>query len=300
MKEVDVPETSFWNHEGHYEFLVMPFGLSNAPSTLQSLMNHVFHFFLHHFFLVFFDDIIIYSKTWTTHHSNVDQFLLLLSQHQLLLKQYKCSFGALEVDYLGHIVRKDGVRVDPKKIEAMQDWIFPKNIKSLRGFLSLTGYYWKFIQNYGKIATPLTILLKKNDFNWTLTTNQSFHALKEDMFITFVLALPNINNTFFLECDALGKGIGAILMQEGRLVAFTSKQLLEWQLGQSIYGNEILAIIHALDLLRPYLLGQHFQSKTDHQSLNHFLEQQILSPEQQKWVTKIFGYDYEIIYKKGK
>jgi hypothetical protein len=125
MKEEDIPKTAFQTHEGHYEFLVMPFGLCNAPSTFQSLMNHVFHPFLHHFVLVFFDDILIYSKTWTSHLSHVNQVLHLLSKHQIFLKQSKCSFGASEVEYLGHIVDKDGVWVDPKKIEAMQGLASP-------------------------------------------------------------------------------------------------------------------------------------------------------------------------------
>jgi hypothetical protein len=119
MKEKYIPKTAFQTHEGHYGFLVIPFGLCDSPSTFQSLMNHVFHPFLIHFFLVFYNDILVYSKTWTTYITHVDQFLHLLSQHQLFLKQSKCSFGASKVEYLGHIVNKDGVRVDPKKIEAM-------------------------------------------------------------------------------------------------------------------------------------------------------------------------------------
>jgi hypothetical protein len=147
----------------------MPFGLCNAPSTFQSLMNHVFHPFLHHFVLVFFDGTLIYRKTWTYHLSHVDRVLHLLSQHQLFLKKSKCVFGASEVEYLGHLVGKDGIRVDPKKIEAMQGWPHPKNLKSLRGFLGLIGYYHKFVKNYGKIVAPLTALLKNNSFTWTPT-----------------------------------------------------------------------------------------------------------------------------------
>jgi hypothetical protein len=120
MKEVDIPKMAFCTHEGHYEFLVMPFGLCNAPSTFQSLMNHVFRPFLRHFVLVFFDDILIYRKNWTDHLNHVDQVLHLLSQHQLFLKQSKCYFGASEVEYLGHLVGKDGIRVEPRNIEAMQ------------------------------------------------------------------------------------------------------------------------------------------------------------------------------------
>jgi hypothetical protein len=272
MKEADIPKMTFRTHEGHYEVLFMPFGLCNAPSTFQSLMNHVFHPFLHHFVLVFFDDILIYRKTWTNHITHVDRVLHLLSQHQLFLKQSKCAFGASEVEYLGHLVGKDGVRVDSKKIEAMQDWPHPKTLKSLHGFLGLTGYYSKFVKNYGKIATPLTSLLKKNSFTWTPAVAQAFQTLKMAMCTTLVLALPNFTKTFVLECDASGKGISVVLMQEGRPLAFTSK-LSERNLGKPIYEKEMLAIMHVVDLWHPYLLGQHFQIKIDHQSLKYFLEQ---------------------------
>jgi hypothetical protein len=140
MKDTYIPKTAFRTHEGHYEILVMPFGLCNAPSTFQTLMNHVFCPFFHHFVLVFFDDILIYNKNWIDHIAHVDQVLHLLSHHQLFLKQYKCAFGASEVEYLGHLVGKDGIRVDPKNIEAMKDWTHPKTLKILCGFLGLTGY----------------------------------------------------------------------------------------------------------------------------------------------------------------
>jgi hypothetical protein len=170
----------------------------------------------------------------------------------------------------------------------------------LRGFLGLTGYYRKFVKNYGKIATPLTTLLKKNSFTWNPAAAQDFQTLKMAMCNTPVLSLPDFTKTFVLECDASGKGIGAILMQEGRPLAFNNKQLSKRNLGKSIYEKEMLAILHVMDLWRPYLLGKRFQINTDHQSLKYFLEQCISSPEQQKWVTKLFGYDYEIIYKKVK
>jgi hypothetical protein len=201
---------------------------------------------------------------------------------------------------LGHLVRKYGVKVDPKKIEAMQDWPHPKTLQSFHGFLGLTRYYHKFVKNYGKIAAPLTDLQKNNSFTWILAATQDFQTLKMAMCTTPVLALPDFTKTFLLKCDASGKGIGVVLMQEGRPLTFTNKKLSERNMGKSIYEKEILAILHVVDLWRPYLLGKLFQIKTDHQSLKYFLEQHISSPEQQKWVTKLFGYDYEIIYKKGK
>ena len=181
MKEDDILNNTFRVYEGHYNFLVIPFGLCNAPSTFQSLMNHVFLPFVINFLLVFFDYILIYSKTWTTHLAHVCKVLHLLSQQQIFLKQYKCAFGASEVEYLGHIVVKDGVKVDPKKIEAMQDWLHPKTIKIKHGFLGLKRYYHKFVQNYGQIITPLIVILKNNSFNWIPTPNHSFQDLKEAM-----------------------------------------------------------------------------------------------------------------------
>ena len=131
------------------------------------------------------------------------------------------------MEYLGHIFSKDGVRVDPKKIESMQDWPRPKTLKILRGFLRLTGYYRKFVWNYGKIATPLTSLLKKSAFTWTSAADHAFQALKYVMCSTPILSLLYFTKTFVLECDASGKGIGVVLMQDGKPLAFTSKQLSE-------------------------------------------------------------------------
>eukprot|EP00253_Pinus_taeda_P035116 PITA_35116 len=215
MKEVDIPKTAFRTHEGHYEFLVMPFGLCNAPSTFQSLMNHLLKPYLRKFILVFFDDILIYSCTWAAHLQHVDLLLQLLRKHQLFVKMSKCSFGMEEVEYLGHIVGRPGVKVDPKNIQAMQDWPQPKTLKSLRGFLGLTGYYRKFVHNYGRIAKPLTQLLKKKSFFWNEDAQQAFTTLKNAMCSTSVLALLDFTESFVIECDASGTSIGAVLMQEG-------------------------------------------------------------------------------------
>jgi hypothetical protein len=201
---------------------------------------------------------------------------------------------------LGHIIGKAGVRVDPKKIQALQDWPHPRIIKILCVFLGLTSYYRKFVQNYGKIGAPLTTFLKNNSFTWTLAADHAFQELKEAMCTTPVLDLPDFTKNFVLKCDASGRGIGAVLIQEGRPLDFTNKQLSERHLGQSIYEKEMLVILHAVDLWHPYLLGKCFQIKTDHQSLKYFLEKRPSSLEKQKWVTKLFGYDFEIIHKKGK
>ena len=174
MKEKDIPKTTFITHEGHYEFLVMPFGITNAPSTFQGLMNSIFKPFLTKFVLVFFDDILIYRKSLEKHVQDVERVLELLKEQQLYAKPSKCFFGVKEVEYLGHIVSHEGVNVYPNKIKVMLDWSIPKTLKNITGFLGLTGYYCKFFQNYGIIETPLTTLSKKDAFFWTPEATQAF------------------------------------------------------------------------------------------------------------------------------
>jgi hypothetical protein len=196
--EDDVPKTAFRTHEGHYEFLVMPFGLTNAPSTFQSLMNHIFQPYLRKFILVFFDDILIFSKDKDSHRNHLQLTLEVLRSHKLSAKKSKCRFGCKEVDYLGHIIAESGVRANLGKIKAMVEWPFPTNIKALRGFLGLTGYYIKFIKCYGSIATPLIAMLKKNAFHWDAAAREAFQNLKATVTEAPVLALPNFAQPFVI------------------------------------------------------------------------------------------------------
>ncbi|GJV55960.1 retrotransposon-related protein [Tanacetum coccineum] len=295
MFEDDVAKTAFKTHHGHYEFLVMPFGLTNAPSTFQSLMNEVFQPFLRKFTLVFFDDILIYSKNLQDHVQHLKSVLQVMRQHQLYAKMSKCVFGSRQVEYLGHVISDLGVATDPSKIQAMENWPVPTNVKQLRGFLGLTGYYRRFIKNYASISRPLTLLLKKNGFKWNKEAHSAFEQLKQAMISALVLALPNFEKEFIVETDASGVGIGALLIQEGHPIAYLSKTLSAKHQLMSTYEKEFLAVILALERWRGYLLDRHFKIKTDHFSLKYLLDQRITTPTQMKWLPKLMGFDYEII-----
>jgi hypothetical protein len=154
VKPEDVHKATFRTHEGHYEFLVMPFGLTNAPSTFQELMNDIFKPFLRKFVLVLFDDILVYSKTWVDHLNHLKTVLAVLQSKLLYAKASKCIFGVLEIKYLGHLISNNGVQADPSKLDSMLQWPTPVNIKSLKGFLGLTGYYRKFIKGYESLQLP--------------------------------------------------------------------------------------------------------------------------------------------------
>jgi hypothetical protein len=190
--------------------------------------------------------------------------------------------------------------MDPNNIQDMQDWPCLKTLKSLKGFLGLIRYYRKFFHHYGKIARPLMVLLKKNAFQWTLATKQAFLDLKQAMCTTPVFTFPGFNKKKLVESDASITSIGAVLTQDGQPLAFTSQALSGHNLDKSTYEKEIMAILHVVHTWRPYLLGRHFQIKTNHHSLKYFLKQRLSSLKQNKWLTKMLGYDYEIIYKKAK
>jgi hypothetical protein len=299
MHPSDIHKTAFRTHLGHYEFLVMPFGLCNAPSSFQATMTLIFEPYLRKFVIVFFDDILVYSKTMKDHLRHLKLVFECLIQHKFYLKQSKCTIAQKSIEYLGHVVSAAGVGPDPEKIAAMTKWPTPKTIKQLRGFLGLTGFYRKFVQHYATIAQPLTALLKKDAFVWSSEADQAFHALKDAMTKAPVLTLPNFDEDFVIETDASGIGMGAVLIQRGHPIAYFSQKFCPKLLNSSTYVRELCAITAAVKKWRTYLLGRKFTIYTDQRSLRELMTQVIQTPEQQFYLSKLLGYSYEILYKPG-
>lgn len=212
----------------------------------------------------------------------------------------KCSFAQNQIEYLGHLVSLEGVSADPTKIEAMLQWSEPKTLRELRGFLGLTGYYRKFVKDYGKIAWPLTEQFKKHNFRWNNGASQAFQQLKAGMTQVPVLALPDFDKTFMVETDALGFGLGAVLMQDARPIAYYSQDLGARARLKSVYKRELMAIVFAIQKWRPYLLGRRFIVRTDQRSLKFFLEQRVVAADHQKWLSKLLGYNFDVEYRPGR
>jgi hypothetical protein len=300
MRPEDIHKTAFRTYFGHFEYLVMPFGLTNAPATFQSLMNNVFAEYLRKFMLVFFDDILVYSKTKEEHLEHLNVVLTKLRAHNLFAKLKKCVFATKQVEYLGHVISEQGVGTDPKKIEAVKAWPLPTNITQLRGFLGLAGYYRRFVKDYGLICRPLHDLLKKDSFKWTTIQSVAFEQLKTSLVTAPVMALPNFQIPFTLETDASVTGLGAVLMQQGKPIAYFSNALGSKAVAMSTYDKEALAILESLKRWRHYFLGTELKIKTDQQSLKFLTDQKVAEGIQHKLLLKLLEFTYTIEYKKGK
>lgn len=248
----------------------------------------------------FFDDILVYSSSLDEHVEHLQLVFDKLRAHKLFVKKSKCAFAQPHIEYLGHIISSEGVAAYNNKIQAMLDWPVPRTVKALRGFLGLSGYYRRFVQHYGVICRPLTDLLKKGNFTWNAAADEAFNKLKEVLTRTQILALPDFSKPIVIETDACKSGVGAVMMQGGRPIAFMSKALGQKHLGLSTYEKELLSIIMATQKWRSYLLGHPFIVKTDHEALKYIMEQKVTTSLQQKWLSKLLGFDYSVQYKRGK
>jgi hypothetical protein len=219
------------------------------------------------------------------------------------------------VAYLGHVISADGITMDEQKVQVVLDWPLPRSVRAVRAFLGLAGYYRLFIKNYGAIATPLTVLLKKDAFKWSAEAVEAFRALQRALTTTPILQLSDFDHNFVMECDASGTGLGAVLHQGGSLVACFSHQLVPRHTKLAAYERELIGLVQAVWHWRPYLWGRPFLIKTDHFSLKFLLDQRLATIlqlslkfhldqrlstiPQHQWASKLIGFDFHVEFRPG-
>ena len=305
MHHRDSEKTAFSVPLGHYEFNRMPFGLKNAPSTFQRLMNTVLSGLQGTRCLVYLDDIVIFADTLENHNRKLIDVFKKLKEFNLKLKPSKCEFLQKEVIYLGHKISESGAQPDESKLDAVRNFPTPKTPKDIKSFLGLAGYYRKFIDNFSQKALPLTSLLKKDaSFNWTEKQEQAFVTLKNCLCEQPILQFPDFERPFNVTTDASNFAIGAVLSQgdfpKDLPIAYASRCLNSAECNYSVIEKELLAIVWAVRHFRPYLYGRRFRIVTDHQPLTWLFN--IKDPKSRlvRWRLELEEYDYSIVYKPGR
>ena len=305
IHENDVSKTAFRTRYGHFEFTVLPFGLTNAPATFMELMQQIFHSHLDQFVIVYLDDILVYSKTLEDHHRHLRVVLEVLRKHRLYAKRSKCCFYQSSVSFLGHVVSRQGVHMEQDKIKAIREWPTPNTVQELRSFLGLAGFYRRFIKNFSRICSPLTELLKKDQkFVWSEQHTSAMGNLQQSIQQAPVLIHPDTNVPYTVVTDASGFAIGAALCQDQgqglQPIAYMSKKMLPAEKNYPVHEQELLAIVCALKEWRHYLHGTQFKVLTDHRSLQFLQTQPHLSARQTRWVEFLQQFDFVIEYQDGK
>ena len=299
MDEKDREKTAFTCHYGLYEFNVMPFGLKNAPPTFQRLMNKVFKDYLDDFVIVYIDDILIYSKTYEEHLKHIRMVFDKLKEANLAIKLKKCKFCVPNIEFLGHVVGRDGLKPDPNKIKKMKELKAPTDLTSLRAALGLFSYYRKFVKHFSKTAGPMTELMKKDKkFIWSDECKEAFETLKKKLTEAPVLGYPDYEQEFILFTDASGKGLGAVLAQkqDGKeiVIAYASRSLNAAEQNYPITEQECLAVKWAIDYFHKYLLMKHFTVVTDHSALKTLMSTQEPKARRARWIMELQQYDFTI------
>ncbi|KAH0709204.1 hypothetical protein KY284_010631 [Solanum tuberosum] len=270
VRGVDVPKTAFRTRYGHFELLVMSFGLTNALVAFMDLMNRVFRNYLDSFVIVFIDYILIYSKSEDDHMNHLRIVLQVLKDHQLYSKFSKWEFWLRSVVFLGHIVSSEGIVVDPKKIDAVKSLPRPLSPSDIRSFLGLAGYY------------------------------RSFQLLKDKLTSAPVLTLPKGTKGFVVYCDASRVGLDCVLMQHGKVIAYASRQLKVHEKNYPTHHLELAAVVFALKIWRHYIYGVHVNVFTDHKSLQYVFSQKELNLRQRRWLELLKDYDMSVLHHPGK
>jgi hypothetical protein len=300
IRASNIPKTAFITRYGLYEYTVISFGLTNAPAYFMYLMNKVFRKYLDKFVVVFIDDILIFSKNEEEHDKHLHLVLQKLRENQLYAKLNKCEFWLKEVSFLGHIISEGGISVDPSKVKDVLSWNTPQNVSDIRSFLGLAGYYRRFIEEFSKISQPMIELLEKSKtFEWTPRREASFQELKKRHTMMPVLTMPDMEKPFSIYCDASGQGLGSVLMQDGHVVAYASRQLWKHEEKHPTHDLELAAVVHALKFWRHYIIGKRCEVYSDHKSLKYIFTQSDLNLRQRRWLELIKDYDLVINYHLG-
>ena len=299
MVKKNEEKTAFITDRGTYYYKVMPFGLSNAPSTFMRIMNQVLRPFIGKFVVVYFDDILIYSRTAKDHLGHLQQVCQTLKNENLYANLKKCSFLTPRVIFLGFVVPLEGVSADPEKIKSIVEWPVPKSIHDVHSFHGLATFYRRFIRGFSTIVAPITDCIRKGNFTWTKSTDRAFHDIKKKLTQAPILRLPDFSKVFVVACDAFGVGIGGVLSQENHLVAFLSEKLNEARMRYSTYDKELYAVVKALRYWRHYLLPQEFVLFSDHEALRFLSSQKKLNPRHAKWVEYIQAYTFVLKHRAG-
>ncbi|KAK3508516.1 hypothetical protein QTP70_031804, partial [Hemibagrus guttatus] len=309
IREGDEWKTAFVTPTGHYEYLVMPYGLANAPSVFQDFMHEVLRDFLHRFVLVYIDDILIYSRSMADHQRHVMEVLRRLRSHHLFLKAEKCLFHQPSVQFLGYVIDRSGVRMDETKVAAVRDWPRPTSVKELQRFLGFANFYRRFIRGYSSVTSPLTNLLrnKPKSLTWNPTALQAFDTLKQAFTTAPLLVHPDPERPFVVEVDASTTGVGAVLSQQQgkppRLhpCAFFSRKLNPAEVNYDIGNRELLAVKLALEEWRHWLEGaKHpFSVLTDHKNLEYLRAAKRLNPRQARWALFFTRFTFTLSYRPG-
>lgn len=308
IREGDEYKTAFRTKYGHFEYLVMPFGLRNAPATFQAFINSVLRPFLEKFVILYLDDILIFSDSLENHIKHVRLVLKKLLDNNLFAKLKKCEFHQPKVEFLGHILSGQGISTDPKKIKSVEEWPTPTCVKDVQRFIGLCNFYRRFVKDFATIAKPLHNLTKKDSkFIWDEKCNNSFLALKKSLTSSPTLLHPDPSKPFIVECDASNYAIGAILSQrddENKLhpVAYYSRSLNNAELNYPITEKELLAIKAAFSTWRHLLLGAKYQITvfTDHKNLLYTLGGKVGNQRQHRWHLFFQAYNFQLIYRQGR
>jgi hypothetical protein len=297
IRASDIPKTTFSTRYGLYEYLVMSFGLTNAPAYLMYLMNSVFMPELDKFVVVFINDILVYLKNEAEQAKHLHTLLQRLREHRLFAKLSKCDFLLTEIKLLGHTISKGGIAVDPDKVQEVMNWKPPTTVHQIQSFLGLARFYRRFIPDFSRIAKPMIELLKRGaKFESGQKCEDAFHTLWQHMTTAPVLAQPDNNRPFDVYCDASGTGLGCVLMQDNRVIAYASRALWPHEQNYPTHDLELAVVVQALKMWRHYLMGTHCNIYTDHKSLKYIFTQADLNMRHRRWLELIKDYDLEVHY----